>query len=96
MTDDNVHNLRDDEETPEVAQKVEVGLSPLGKVSIQVTDSNGVTAAAQMTAEQTWTIIGHLQALTNMLIQAAYQQAAQQRMEEAELLSKLHIPGKNR
>ncbi len=78
----------------EPTQKVEVGLSPLGKVTIQVTDSNGDMAAAQMNLEQTWTIIGHLNALAGMLIQGAYQAVAQQRAEEAELLSKLHVPGR--
>jgi hypothetical protein len=98
---DNVHKLHDEEvpeeqvENTERPAKVEVGLHPLGGINIQITDTSGTTAGAKMNLEQTWNIIGHLNALANMLIQAAHQQMAQQRIQEAELLSKLHIPGRN-
>jgi hypothetical protein len=60
-----------------IGHPVNVGFHPLGGLSIAVRQKDGTVAQARITVEQAWTTIGHLQALTAMLIHATYAQMAQ-------------------
>lgn len=71
-----------------VPTPVSVGLHPLGGIAIQVNSVSGDTAQARITVEEAWNVIGHLNALTGMLIQAAYVQ----QVTEAQNAQKLYVP----
>lgn len=68
---------------------VSVGLHPLGGIAIQVTSVTGETSQARITVEEAWNMVGHVNALTGMLIQAAYVQ----QVTEAQNAQKLIVPG---
>jgi hypothetical protein len=54
---------------------VHVSLHPLGGLAIVVRDSiSGEQSQSRLTIQQAWELSGHITALTNMLVQAAYTQ----------------------
>lgn len=66
---------------PESAGKssMSIGLTPFGKIGINITDANGNTAGHQVDSpNEAWIIAGNLLALSTMIVQAFYAQAAQE------------------
>lgn len=71
-----------EEEDEFVGHPVNIGFHPLGGLSVAVRQADGTVAQARITVEQAWTTIGHLQALTSMLIHATYAQMAQMQQQD--------------
>jgi hypothetical protein len=65
---------QDEAKLPEA--RVQVGLHPLGGIGISVVGPSGNTEGAQVSIDEAWRIVGHLSALTAMLVGSAYAQHA--------------------
>lgn len=79
------------------SSSVQVGLHPLGGIGVGVTSAAGDKAQAQITVDEAWRIIGHLTALTSMMVGGMYAAAAQEQASIMEELkkSKVVVPGRS-
>lgn len=74
-------------------QRVSVGLSPLGGIGLNVSDTSGTTSGVSLTIEEAEQLAGRLQGLATILLHMGYIEAAQQQLQAAELAKKIHLPG---
>lgn len=66
---------------------ISIGLTPFGKIGINITDANGNTAGHQVDSpNEAWIIAGNLIALSTMIVQAFYAQAAQEQQLMQEVM----------
>jgi len=72
--------------------RVNVGLHPLGGIGISVRGADGQTKDAQISIDEAWATIGHLTALTSMLVGSAYAQAAMEQQRMSQLASEIIMP----
>lgn len=80
-TEEDLKDLDDepsnDQEEPFMGSAVQVGLHPLGGLTVSLRQPDGSTGEARVTVQEAWELAGSLQAHSAMLIQAAYVQMAQ-------------------
>lgn len=69
----------------EVEPRFEVGLTPLGRPAVNITDSNGLKAGYVFSQpDELSAAVGHLNALLTMMIQSLYQEKLQEQQIAAE------------
>lgn len=94
MTDEELND--NTEETPETQSGLQVGLTPWGGIGINVRDASGAMAGHTINdPEEAWILIGHLNALAVMMVQARYSAAIEEQKQMMEILQKpgIYIPG---
>jgi hypothetical protein len=83
------------EESLKTEPSFQMGLTPLGKIGINITDSNGTSAGYIInTPTEAWEIAGHLLAIATMMVQTYYAVAQQEQDMMAKILAEHSGPQK--
>lgn len=103
VTENIYEGTKPDENPESITQKpsFQMGLSPAGKIGINITDANGQTAGYIVeTPTEAWEIAGHLQAIATMMVTSFYAAAQQEQAMIQQLMAEgakgkiWHPPGK--
>lgn len=92
-----VESQQEQQQEEPIKGRVQVGLSPLGGVGLNVYDENGVEAGISLSIEEAEQLGARLIGLTGMLVHVGYMEMARQQAEFQKVADqlaskKIHLP----